>query len=92
MAQLPRLAVWSLMAGGLLAGCTPPPAPIAAAPPKPAGVQLAQQAGGPDVSPEGLQTFMFGPPPRTRVDPYVRCLVKCPPGQAGGGQKGAAVR
>ncbi len=71
------LAVWSLMAVTLLAGCTPPVAPVASGPSRPA---LGQQAG-PALTADELQTAMFGPPPRTRIDPLVRCWVNCPQAQ-----------
>lgn len=74
--------------GAGLGGCAPQQAPVQAAAPRvvaPAPAEALRQ--------DALQTFMFGPPPRTTIDPFVRCRVNCPPAQAGaqaGTQAGAA--
>lgn len=77
---LPALLPTALLLASLTA-CAPP-APVAQTA-EPTIYRVAAQPGGPDLSPDGLQSFMFGPPPRTRVEPVVRCWVKCPESQAG---------
>lgn len=62
-----------LMLGLLVAACAPAavPAPMqtAAAPVEPTAVMTGQV---------GLMDYIYGPPPRTRVDPGIRCRFHCP--------------
>lgn len=81
-------AVLVVVLGAGLGGCAPQPAAVQVTAPRAVAPAPAEA-----LSQDALQTFMFGPPPRTTIDPFVRCRVNCPPAQAGaqaGTQAGAA--
>lgn len=83
-----RVPMMFLVAAGALAGCAAPaPGPAApvqhlaraqpmadpAPPPPPPSDRISA-----DGASMGLADYMYGPPPRTRVDRRVRCRFDCP--------------